>query len=149
MTTWRGNTFCITGPLWLESTDHRWIALTKGKECGALGFSLLLAWTSCWTSISWVAGNLWRHDISLILKCQIRLPGNVTLPHVWLAPTGLLIMTTADVRHTKSSATHCSDGIMHYRDVIMSAMGSQITSHTIVYSTVYSGADQRKHQSSA
>ena len=31
----------------------------------------------------------------------------------------------------------------------MSAMSSQITSFTIVYSTVYSGADQRKHQSSA
>ena len=31
----------------------------------------------------------------------------------------------------------------------MSAMASQITSLTIVYSTVYSGADQRKHQSSA
>ena len=31
----------------------------------------------------------------------------------------------------------------------MSAMASQITGFTIVYSTVYSGADQRKHQSSA
>ena len=31
----------------------------------------------------------------------------------------------------------------------MGAMAPQITSHTIVYSTVYSGADQRKHQSSA
>ena len=31
----------------------------------------------------------------------------------------------------------------------MSAMVSQITSLTIVYSTVYSGADQRRHQSSA
>ena len=30
----------------------------------------------------------------------------------------------------------------------MGAMTSQITSLTIVYSTVYSGADQRKHQSS-
>ena len=38
---------------------------------------------------------------------------------------------------------------MHYTDVIMSAMVSQITSLTIVYSTVYSGADQRKHHSSA
>ena len=37
----------------------------------------------------------------------------------------------------------------HYSDVIISAMESQITSITIVYSTVYSGADQRKHQSSA
>ena len=33
--------------------------------------------------------------------------------------------------------------------VIMGTMASQITSLTIVYSTVYSGADQRKHQSSA
>ena len=37
----------------------------------------------------------------------------------------------------------------HYNYVIMCAMASQITSLTIVYSTVYSGADQRKHQSSA
>ena len=37
----------------------------------------------------------------------------------------------------------------HYGDVIMGTMVSQITSLTIVYSTVYSGADQRKHQSPA
>ena len=36
----------------------------------------------------------------------------------------------------------------HYSDVIMSTMVSQITSLTIVCSTVYSGTDQRKHQSS-
>ena len=39
--------------------------------------------------------------------------------------------------------------LVHYNDVIMNAMASQITSLTIVYSTVYSGADQRKHHSSA
>ena len=39
------------------------------------------------------------------------------------------------------------DIIIHYNSVIMSAMAYQITSLTIVYSTVYSGADQRKHQS--
>ena len=38
---------------------------------------------------------------------------------------------------------------VHYNEVIRSAMASQITSLTIVYSIVYSGADQRKHQSSA
>ena len=37
----------------------------------------------------------------------------------------------------------------HYNDVIMSLIASQITSLTIVYSTVSSDADQRKHQSSA
>ena len=36
---------------------------------------------------------------------------------------------------------------IHYCDVIMGGIASQIT--TIVYSTVYSDADQRKHQSSA
>ena len=39
--------------------------------------------------------------------------------------------------------------IVHYNDVIMGAIASQITSLTIVYSTVYSDADQRKHRSSA
>ena len=43
------------------------------------------------------------------------------------------------------SLVHC----FHYCDVIMGTMASEITSLTIVYSTVYSGADQRKHQSSA
>ena len=42
-----------------------------------------------------------------------------------------------------------SSGGDHYSDVIMSAMASQITSLVIVYPTVYSGADQRKHQSLA
>ena len=42
-----------------------------------------------------------------------------------------------------------AQGLQHYTDVIMSAMASQITSLTIVYSTFYSDADQRKHQSSA
>ena len=37
----------------------------------------------------------------------------------------------------------------HYNDVIMGALASQITSLTSVYSIVYSGTDQRKHQSSA
>ena len=36
--------------------------------------------------------------------------------------------------------------ISHNSDVKMSAMASQATSLMIVYSTIYSGADQRKHQ---
>ena len=39
--------------------------------------------------------------------------------------------------------------ILHHSDVIMSAMASQITGASIVYSTVCSGVDQRKHFSSA
>ena len=43
---------------------------------------------------------------------------------------------------TSSTITSC-----HYSD-IMGSMASQITSLTIVYSTIYSGADQRKHRGS-
>ena len=39
--------------------------------------------------------------------------------------------------------------IRHYNDVIIGAIASQITSLTTVYSFVYSGTDQRKHQSFA
>ena len=40
-------------------------------------------------------------------------------------------------------------GNSHYNYVIMTTVASQITSRTVIYSTVCSHADQRKHQSSA
>ena len=43
---------------------------------------------------------------------------------------------------------YCLLMTIHNIDVIMTTMASQITSLTVVYSTVYSDADQRKHQSS-
>ena len=39
--------------------------------------------------------------------------------------------------------------VKHYDDVTMIMLASQITSLTVVYSIVYSGVNQRKHQSSA
>ena len=50
--------------------------------------------------------------------------------------------------HTIPSLASCRVQYCHYSDVIMGAIASQITSLTIIYSTVYSDADQ-KHQSSA
>ena len=58
-----------------------------------------------------------------------------TNTHVWIARTcGLEV---------------CDNDPIHYNDVILTTMASEITSLTVVYSTVYSDADQRKHQSSA
>ena len=57
--------------------------------------------------------------------------------------------TNIKMRHERCKPLRCHQIILHYTDVTMGAMGCQITSLTIVYSTVYSGADQRKHQSSA
>ena len=60
---------------------------------------------------------------------------------VWVAPVPLMIF--------QSNSTFDEKLQYHYNDVLMGAIASQITSLTIVYSTVYSDADQRKHQSSA
>ena len=58
---------------------------------------------------------------------------------------------TSSDHHCKASAHSTKSGLStsHYNDVIMGAIASQFTSLMIVYSTVYSDADQRKHQSSA
>ena len=48
-----------------------------------------------------------------------------------------------------SRVTPSSTWYFHYNDATMSTIASQITSLTIVYSIVYSGADLSKHQSSA
>ena len=48
------------------------------------------------------------------------------------------------VRRNPASAKFTAE---HYTDFIMGAIASKIPSLTIVYSTVYSDADQRKHRS--
>ena len=71
----------------------------------------------------------------------IKLWGEITYPfpnfkgrHCWLLRMGKLF--------------HLTFYYGHYIDVIMTTMASQITSLTVVYSNVYSDAEQRKHQSS-
>ena len=49
----------------------------------------------------------------------------------------------ATASNTDTGSVSDRDSVSHYSDVIMGAMASQITSLTIVYSTVYSDADQR------
>ena len=63
-----------------------------------------------------------------------------SLQHIWRSDTRPWSLWVPDPQ------TCCR---AHYDDVIMGTMASQITCLTIVYSALYSGADQRKHQSSA
>ena len=67
-----------------------------------------------------------------------------------LCEAALLIQcdSTLSIAHCESCSPVLYD-YCHYIDVIMTTMASQITSLAVVYSTVYSDADQRKHQSSA
>ena len=67
----------------------------------------------------------------------------------WLIIKALFCDINLRATSQKWSSSHCGNMVLHYSDVIMGMMASQITSLTIVYSTVYSDADQRKHQSSA
>ena len=62
--------------------------------------------------------------------------------------TNLIARTEILIRYAHSFLVG-SKWMNRYGDVIMGTIASQITSLTIVYATVYSDADQRKHQSSA
>ena len=69
---------------------------------------------------------------------------------------GGTIISSFQISCSQYISSHSTDlpipgyhGYRHYIDVIMTTMASQIASLTVVYSTVYSDADQRKHQSSA
>ena len=95
----------------------------------------------CWDFITCYYGN--KHFMSF--------------RETWLlTPQGELLSsgneggTLFPLSHGPYSIDACRARVSHhYTDVIMTTMASQITSLTVVYSTVYSGADQRKHQSSA
>ena len=73
---------------------------------------------------------------------------------VWLHPNLLhfkesrVVTMNRDINWSVQDTVFCRfyTNVYHNNDVIMSAMASQIISLTIIYSTVYSGADQRTHQ---
>ena len=70
---------------------------------------------------------------------------NVLLMIIYLYKCTWFINVTLGTMYFSWSYT-CTN--VHYNDVVMGMIASQITSLTIVYSTVYSDADERKHQSS-
>ena len=77
-------------------------------------------------------------NIDLYLHCNM-----ATLGQNWVS---ILTKTGKESRYILHLNRHSWD---HYNDVIMGAIASQITSLTIVYSTVYSDADEKNNQSSA
>ena len=67
----------------------------------------------------------------------------INIKYIFCFPADVWVFNKHELAHIGGK------DIVHYGDVTMGAIASQITSITIVYSTVYSDADQRKHQSSA
>ena len=91
-------------------------------------------------------------NMNVCLTAQpIQQKGSIKAEHNWSfvrVSTGHQWIFSQRMSHTEM-AFNVVQSSCHYIDVIMGAIATQITSLTIVYSTVYSGADQRKHQSSA
>ena len=77
-------------------------------------------------------------NMPFLLPCHI----NTQLP----ANRRHLVITYIFHKLTSLSWLSATTVCDHYNDIIMNMIASQITSLTIVYSTVYSGADQRKQQ---
>ena len=49
MTSSNGNIFRVSGPLWGESTEHRWVPLTKASGTELWCF-FICAWTNAWAN---------------------------------------------------------------------------------------------------
>ena len=110
---------------------------TRGQWCWALIFSWIFIRTNGWTK-SRVADDLRPYEYS-----------SDVIPHRWFLGA---IANNNQIREIWSLDYYgisMLKSMLHYYDVIMGTNASQITSLAVVYSTVYSGADQRKQSSAS
>ena len=104
-----------------------------------------------WDMNTWIYKWIWE---KLFKFLPANWPSNLTIAHGQQTCRNHEKRTKTQTKTWKCFAKDIqilssSEGFpSHYSDVIMGTIVSQITSLTIVYSTVYSDADQRKHQSS-
>ena len=143
--------FICIATVWLEDNDDRFCTfdfmpchddkLYSSERLVSLCLNWCTGATSCWNasvnrdSIGLGLSPIWHQTNYLNYSLIGPLRTNIT------AICMLLVNTQWYVLPREISWTHFSD-------VIMGTIASQINSLTIVYSTVYSGTDQRKHQSS-
>ena len=88
-------------------------------------------------------------DISVVFR-RLRPTNSITLcTDMFSFCECVICMVVVQVIKCTGFFVVCVCCIYNYNDVIMTMIASQITSLTVVYSTVYSDANQRKHQSYA
>ena len=89
-------------------------------------------------------------DLDLYLSDRFGI-SQASWQHVYRDVVKIDSFATILTQNYAASNPHANTNYSHvnYNDVIMGAMAYQITSLKIVYSTIYSEAYQRKHQSSA
>ena len=89
---------------------------------------------------------MYANYLNIVSVKRLVLSGHKPVPDLSL--TNIFVTIWRNLGDNDFNALVTSNDI-HYNGVIMGAIASQITSLAIVYSTFYSDADQRKHQSSA
>ena len=162
MTTSNGNFFRVTGHLCEENHRSPVISRYKGPWRGALMFSLICIWINGWVK-NREAGDLRRHRIHYdvtVIFCTVPLPftkwqdvlswdltdsgsREIWWNDIWYQH-GRAVLKFGRRIDSNDEGTHVRCQIFHYNDVIMRASASQITSLTIVYSTVYSRRRSKK-----
>ena len=107
----------------------RWRAHKSQRSDPSLNGTLL-----CWMDAMWYVSIIWHM---------------IHFSNIWVVLVITVRLTRRWCQNICQLSECCNIVAIYYNDVIMSMMMSQITSLTIVDSTFYSDADQRKHQSSA
>ena len=126
-------------------------ALLEGKLCSVLTMSL---------SYTLIVGQTNEKPVKLERQLPIRHGYNVVHSRLDISRSFITRYCTQHRNCTCWTYTYSelikynpyvavAGELLHYIDVIMTTVAAQITSLTVVYSIVYSDADQRKHQSFA
>ena len=124
MTSSNGNIFRVTGHLCGEFTGPRWIPPTKASDAELSCFLWSVPWINSWVN-NREAGDLRRHCAHY---------GVVVIR--WVLSSYVIRRISYERLRTLEWRHNWHDGV------------SQITRLTIVYSIVYSGVDETKHQRS-
>ena len=123
----------------------RWVILPK-RKCSALrNHNIPLHWLQFHFLKSW---EMYVHGLLCARVCFL------VYLYVWFIHISIYVHYRCTFWHrdiSKESVEERNEdeGPAHYSSVMISAMASQITGVSSVYSTICSVADQRKHQSSA
>ena len=127
---------------------HDYVACHSGGQCWYYYTCMLWFCLTHWGQCK--MGDIF---ICMFLSKDVRIFIQISLKFVPKCPINNTSALVQIMSCRRSGDKPLSEPMMvchtHYNDVTMGAIASQITSLTVVYSTVYSDVDQRKHQSSA
>ena len=121
------------------------------SNCGTFGDCMdLYNINSLWPKTPFDDIHLGQHRHEMLFDCTRPLPEPILIYLQWVLWDSheKNVRRVSGANESTMNSIH-SISLFPYSDVIISAIASQTTRVSIVYSTVCAGADQRKHQSSA